>query len=97
MKKWFGYLNSNKNRDTSGGSTVEILPTGIAQPNLVSEYSIDYSSIPGEVSEIERVIAVAIQDATNDVKISYELGWITKKFFKDILVIKLEAAKRLEE
>jgi len=77
------------------GNFRSILFEGITKEGIISTFNIDYSSVPGELSKLERV--VTIQDAVNDVKISYELGWITKKFVKDILVVKLEAVKRLEE
>ncbi len=81
--------------NTNGSSTVEILPSGITQPNLVSNYSIGYSSVPGEITEIEH--AVTIHDIIEDVSMSYGLGWITKESVKKILIVKLEAAQKLQE
>lgn len=68
---------------------------GVTDAEVTSNYSVNYTSIPGEITEIERV--VTIEDAIEDVKISYELGWITKKFVKDILIAKLKVTQILEE
>ena len=78
----------------AGESTSATLK-GVTDAEVTSNYSVNYTSIPGEITEIERV--VTIEDAVGDVEMSYELGWITKKFVKDILIVKLKVAQLLEE
>ncbi len=62
---------------------------------MVSDYSLDYNSAPGTQTEAKRV--VTISDIIKDVEISYNLGWITKGFVKDILITKLKVAQQLLE
>lgn len=68
---------------------------GITNTEIISSYTINYSSVPGEITEVGRV--VTIEDIISDVETSYELGWITKEFVKNILVTKLKVAQRLEQ
>lgn len=82
------------NKDTNGSSTINSF-SGITQVGLISGYSLDYTNVPGTPIEIERV--VTIPDTIKDVEISYNLGWITKKIVKDILIAKLKVAQQLQE
>ena len=80
---------------TEVGEPTDASFEGVISAEVTSNYTVDYNSVPGEITEIERVVTV--KDAIEDVKISYELGWITKKFVKNIFITKLKVAQRLEE
>lgn len=69
--------------------------TGLTDQGVISTYILNYTSLPEEPIAIERAITIA--DIIKDVQVSYELGWITKKFVKNILITKLKVAQRLEE
>lgn len=67
----------------------------ITAPDVVSDYSLNYSTDPEEPVEIEE--GITLDDTIEDVKISYDLGWITKKWVEALLIAKLRIAKRLEQ
>ncbi len=81
--------------EDQGGNIQQITVDGVIAKDVVSTFDVDYSSTPGIPTEIERTIT--IPDTINDAEISYELGWITKKFVRDILITKLKVAQRLEQ
>ncbi len=90
-----GSYNLTTRTEDQGGGVQQTVVEGVTAKDIVSVFDIDYSSIPGIPTEIERIITIA--DAINDTEINYELGGITKKFVKDILIAKLKVAQRLEE
>ncbi len=79
-------------QDINGSSTINSF-SGVTQTGLISDYSLDYSSVPGEPTEIEKV--VTISDMIKDVEISYNLGWITKKTVKNLFITELKVIQRL--
>ncbi len=77
------------------GEATDINLEGIIDKGVTSNYSLNYNSNPQEPTEVERVITMA--DAIEDVKISYDLDWITKKWVRDLLILKLKIAQKLEQ
>ena len=90
-----GSYNLTARTEDRGGGVQQIVVEGVIAKDIVSVFDVDYSSIPGIPTEIERIITVA--DTVNDTEINYELGGITQKFVKDILIAKLKVAQKLQE
>lgn len=68
---------------------------GLTAPNQVTVINIQIDSSNTEGIETEKVVTLEV--LLNDIKKSYELGWITDEKLKDKLVKKVEAIIRTEK
>ena len=68
---------------------------GIIDTGITSNYILNYNRNPEEPIEVERIITIT--DAIKDTEMSYQLGWITKKWVRDLLILKLKIAQKLQQ
>ncbi|MBI3754219.1 MAG: hypothetical protein HY266_09325 [Deltaproteobacteria bacterium] len=77
-------------KDADGKSSVFVFESVMA-PDMISEYRINYDSTPGKSSSVTRVTTT--QSTKQDIKLFYDVGWITNSEVVKSLLSKLDAAE----
>ena len=74
------------------GESTDASFEAVTDTGVISDYSIDYSSVPEEPTIIERI--VTIQDVITEIEISHQLNLIDNNGIKNSLIKKLNNAQR---